>query len=107
MAATADTANDTVVFSAAANDNSISTAEGDDSLSLNRALLEALLCRRRQRHRGRSLTVAGSSIAAGAGDDSLSISVLSNSTITGASGADTISGCRQSADGQGLWQPGR
>ena len=36
------------------------------------------------------LTLASSSVEAAAGDDSLSVSVLSGSTITAGSGADTI-----------------
>ena len=79
------------MFSASANANSVSLAEGDDSLSLNRGLTGSTVVAAGGADTVvAALTVAGSSIAAGGGADSVSISVLSNSTITGASGADTI-----------------
>ena len=96
------------MFSAAANANSVSFAEGDDSLSLNRGLTNSTVVAAGGNDTVvAALTVAGSSIAAGAGDDSLSISVLSNSTITGASGADTITIAGNLLTAQVLWQPRR
>ena len=77
--------------SAAANANSVSFAEGNDSLSLNRGLTNGTVVAAG----GNDTVVAALTLLAARlllelVDDSLSISVLSNSTVTGASGADTI-----------------
>ena len=86
-----DSGNDTVVLSSSATDINVTFAEGADSLSLAKGASNATVAAGGGNDTVvAALTLGSSSIEAAAGDDSLSISVLSLSTLTAGSGADSI-----------------